>query len=265
LVGSAKTRCPAGFFWDPCGQRALCFMRRCQFPVPLPWLPTRFRLWSHAALGYAPVVKLRSNGNQGTDRSVHVHQRTVPPMSPVRKGGAWLTHVLAWVPDLPVPGVLANRDAPAASAPQEDRVLGPNGVHNMAKTLDPVWGATTAAQGAFPAKMFDALERAFKLQLIVCPNSTVHEKESSLASHPTMLRAVYEHLGNGVSFEHPVIVPSTPARRRPALRARWPQADLRRATASPPPRRSRRVDGPAPSLRKPRRRGQDSPTVPNQG
>ena len=77
---------------------------------------------------------------------------------------------------------------------------------NMAKTHDPVWAAATAPQGPFPAEMFDALERAFKLQLIVCPNSTVHEKESVLASHPTMLRAVYEHLGNGVSFEHPVII-----------------------------------------------------------
>lgn len=76
----------------------------------------------------------------------------------------------------------------------------------MAKTLDPVWAATTAPQGPFPAKLFDALERALKLQLIVCPNSTVHEKESALASQPTMLRAVYEHLGNGVSFEHPVII-----------------------------------------------------------
>jgi len=77
---------------------------------------------------------------------------------------------------------------------------------NMAKTLDPVWAASKAPQGPFPAKLFDALERAFKLQLIVCPNSTVHEKESALASHPSMLRAVYEHLGNGISFEHPVII-----------------------------------------------------------
>jgi len=77
---------------------------------------------------------------------------------------------------------------------------------NMAKTLDPVWAATTAPQGPFPARLFDALERAFKLQLMVCPNSTLHDKESALASHPTMLRAVYEHLGNGVSFEYPVII-----------------------------------------------------------
>jgi hypothetical protein len=77
---------------------------------------------------------------------------------------------------------------------------------NMAKTLDRVWAATTAPQGPFPAKLFDALERALKLQLIVCPNSTVHEKESALASHPTMLRAIYEHLGSGVSFQYPVTI-----------------------------------------------------------
>jgi hypothetical protein len=76
----------------------------------------------------------------------------------------------------------------------------------MAKTLDPVWAAATAPQSTLPAKLFDALERAFKLQLIVCPNSSVHEKESVLASQPTMLRAVYEHLGNGTSFEYPVVV-----------------------------------------------------------
>ena len=77
---------------------------------------------------------------------------------------------------------------------------------NMAKTLDSVWAANRAPQGPFPAKLFDAVERALKLQLIVCPNSTLHEKESALASHPSMLRAIYEHLGNGVSFEHPVII-----------------------------------------------------------
>lgn len=77
---------------------------------------------------------------------------------------------------------------------------------NMAKTLDPVWAATTAPQGPFPGRLFDALERAFKLQLIICPTSTLHQKESALAAHPSMLRAVYEHLGNGVSFQYPVII-----------------------------------------------------------
>jgi len=72
----------------------------------------------------------------------------------------------------------------------------------MAKTLDPVWAATTGPQDERWGRLFDALERAFKLQLIVCPQSAIHEKEGALASHPDMLKALYEHLGNG----DPVIV-----------------------------------------------------------
>lgn len=76
----------------------------------------------------------------------------------------------------------------------------------MAKTFDPVWAATTRSPGDYWAHLFDAIERAFKLQLLVCPSSTIHEKESSLAAHPTMLRAIYDHLANGVSFEYPTII-----------------------------------------------------------
>lgn len=76
----------------------------------------------------------------------------------------------------------------------------------MAKTFDPVWAAATRSTGDFWARLFDAVERAFKLQLIVCPNSTIHEKESALAAQPTMLRAIYEHLGHGASFEYPTII-----------------------------------------------------------
>ena len=76
----------------------------------------------------------------------------------------------------------------------------------MAKTFDPVWAATVGPQHPFWAKMFDAVERAFKLQLIVCPESTVHEKESALASQPTMMRRLYEHLAGGVSFQFPTVI-----------------------------------------------------------
>jgi hypothetical protein len=76
----------------------------------------------------------------------------------------------------------------------------------MAKTLDPVWAAKVGPQHERWSKMFDALERAFKLQLMVCPQSSVHEKESALASQPAMLNSLYEHLGNGMSFQHPVII-----------------------------------------------------------
>ena len=77
---------------------------------------------------------------------------------------------------------------------------------NMAKSLDPVWAADRGPQDPFWSRVFDALERAFKLQLLVCPESTVHEKESALAKQPTMIRALYEHFADGVGFEHPVII-----------------------------------------------------------
>lgn len=76
----------------------------------------------------------------------------------------------------------------------------------MAKTFDAVWAATVGPQHPYWAKMFDALERAFKLQLIVCPESTLHEKESALVSQPSMMRRLYEHLSGGVSFGYPVIM-----------------------------------------------------------
>lgn len=77
---------------------------------------------------------------------------------------------------------------------------------NMAKTLDPVWAADRRPQELFWSRVFDALERVFKLQLLVCPESTVHEKESALAEQPMMIRALYEHFAGGVAFEHPVMI-----------------------------------------------------------
>lgn len=100
----------------------------------------------------------------------------------------------------------------------------------MAKTLDPVWAAESRPQAPFWAKMFDALERAFKLQLIVCPQSTVHEKESMLATQPTMIRAVYEHLASSVEFEHPVIIHQHQlgVALRAVLNGQSPRYDMRR-------------------------------------
>jgi hypothetical protein len=77
---------------------------------------------------------------------------------------------------------------------------------NMAKALDPVWAATRGPQDPYWQDLFDALDRAFKLQLIVCPYSTIHEKESALSAQPGMLQRIYEHLSGGVSFEYPTRV-----------------------------------------------------------
>ena len=100
----------------------------------------------------------------------------------------------------------------------------------MAKTLDPVWAATSGPQHARWSKMFETLERAFKLQLIVCPQSSVHEKESALASQPTMLRTLYEHLANGMSFQYPVIIHQHQlgVAMRAVLSGQVPRYDLRR-------------------------------------
>lgn len=74
---------------------------------------------------------------------------------------------------------------------------------NMAKALDPVWAAQRPPQAPFWTELFDVVDRSMKLQLIVCPHSTVHEKESSVSAHPEVLRTLYEHLSAGVSFRYP--------------------------------------------------------------
>jgi len=60
---------------------------------------------------------------------------------------------------------------------------------NMAKAIDPLWAAKRGSQDSFWTEMFDALDRAMKLQLIVCPYSTVHEKESSVSTQPPVAYA----------------------------------------------------------------------------
>jgi hypothetical protein len=75
----------------------------------------------------------------------------------------------------------------------------------MAKTLDPVWREKQRQpQDEFWARMFDALDRVFKLQIIVCPTSRIHEKESVVAEqYFAVLRRLYEHLSGGVEFDFP--------------------------------------------------------------
>ncbi|MBI4503803.1 MAG: hypothetical protein HY700_21905 [Gemmatimonadetes bacterium] len=77
----------------------------------------------------------------------------------------------------------------------------------MAKTLDPVWASERKPQHPYWSRAFDALDRALKLQLIVCPVSRIHEKESVLvARHFPVLRRLYEHLAGGATFEFPTHV-----------------------------------------------------------
>ena len=74
----------------------------------------------------------------------------------------------------------------------------------IAKKLDPVWRAEKPHVDDFWLEAFDRLDRPVKLQLIVCPNSPIHELESSYAERcEPVLRRLYEHLACGVSFRFP--------------------------------------------------------------
>ena len=58
--------------------------------------------------------------------------------------------------------------------------------------VDPFW-----------RQLFEALERVSKLQLVICPWSPIHRDESLLSGRFERLRQMYEHLANGVYFDHP--------------------------------------------------------------
>jgi hypothetical protein len=55
----------------------------------------------------------------------------------------------------------------------------------------------------FWLQVFEALERVCKLQLVVCPWSPVHRKESLVSEMFEPLKRMYEHLANGVRFSRP--------------------------------------------------------------
>lgn len=74
---------------------------------------------------------------------------------------------------------------------------------NMAKVLDDDWAAERPNQAEFWPRLFDALDRALKLQLIVCPTSRIHEQESVVHKHFQVLRRLYQHFSCGTTFEFP--------------------------------------------------------------
>lgn len=79
-------------------------------------------------------------------------------------------------------------------------------ISNIAKALDPVWSGTRLRDHTYWLELFDSLDRLLKLQLIVCPHSPTHEKESSVTQYFEILRRLYEHLSLGVEFELPLMV-----------------------------------------------------------
>ena len=74
----------------------------------------------------------------------------------------------------------------------------------IAKELDPVWRKKTRRRDDFWLEAFDRIDRLVKLQLIVCPNSPIHEIESAFAHHyESVLRRLYKHLASGVGLRFP--------------------------------------------------------------
>lgn len=79
----------------------------------------------------------------------------------------------------------------------------------IAKKLDPVWREEKRHTDDFWLEAFYRLERLVKLQLIVCPDSPIHEVESSfLEPYESALRRLYKHLASGVilRFHHEVLM-----------------------------------------------------------
>lgn len=74
----------------------------------------------------------------------------------------------------------------------------------IAKEIDPVWRKKTRRSDVFWLEAFDQIDRLVKLQLIVCPNSPIHEVESSYDDRfESVLRRLYKHLASGVSLPFP--------------------------------------------------------------
>ena len=74
----------------------------------------------------------------------------------------------------------------------------------IAKELDPVWRKKTRRRDDFWLEAFDRIDRLVKLQLIVCPNSPIHEIESAFAhQYESVLRRLYKHLASGVGLRFP--------------------------------------------------------------
>jgi hypothetical protein len=76
---------------------------------------------------------------------------------------------------------------------------------NIAKELDPVWRGTRRAQGGpFWLQLFEQLERLVKLQLVVCPASPIHERESLVTPYAAILERLRDYLSAGTEFDFEV-------------------------------------------------------------
>ena len=71
---------------------------------------------------------------------------------------------------------------------------------NIMKALNPDTKAYKRGVDPFWITLFKKIDNLCKLQLIVCPESNVHEKESRVSSHFEAIRRINELLSGGVRF-----------------------------------------------------------------
>ena len=75
-------------------------------------------------------------------------------------------------------------------------------ISNMMKTLNARSPGHKAAKAdPFWLKLFEALERVVKFQLVVCPESDVHHQESMVFGCYEQLKRMYEQFSRGVTFD----------------------------------------------------------------
>jgi hypothetical protein len=77
-------------------------------------------------------------------------------------------------------------------------------ISNMMKELDPTSPEISkGTNGGFYRKLFEQLDRLYKLQLIICPDSPIQHDESAVDPRFEKLRLVFRHFSHGLSFEPP--------------------------------------------------------------
>lgn len=77
-------------------------------------------------------------------------------------------------------------------------------ISNMMKELDPAHPAVAKGTNrGFYRTLFERLDRLFKLQLIICPDSPVQNEESVVDRRFEKLRRVFRHFSHGLGFQPP--------------------------------------------------------------
>ena len=75
-------------------------------------------------------------------------------------------------------------------------------VSNMMKAIDvTAKGHDRTAADPLWLRLFEALERGSKLQLLICPDSDEHQRESLMMPYFDALKRMFDQLSHGVSFE----------------------------------------------------------------